>query len=94
MIPIRRFSAFISRISLTAVLFLTSLFVIYSLSKPLFQANTQQFVPVENRLLNQHRHHHRKSQQAHRRVRMGKETRLDLIEICLIGIGRCYFQVD
>jgi predicted RND superfamily exporter protein len=73
MIPLRHFSAFISRISLTIILVLISLFVVFSLTKHLFKTNSQRFVPVESHLLknnrhHHHHHHHGESHQARRRV--------------------------
>lgn len=80
MIPIRRFSAFISRISLTVILVLTLLFVIFSLTKHLFKTDTQRFVPVGSHLLKSHRHHG-EHHQAHRRVSTKKKTKINFIEI-------------
>jgi len=58
MIPFRRFSTFISRISLTVILISTSLFVIVGLTKYLVPSDNQQYVPVGNNLLKNRNHRH------------------------------------
>jgi hypothetical protein len=65
MIPFRRFSAFISRISLTVILISTSLFVIFGLTKYLLPSDKQQYVPVGNNLLKNHNHRHERDDRYH-----------------------------
>jgi hypothetical protein len=58
MIPFRRFSVFISRICLTFVLILTSLFVIFGFTKYLIKTDTPKYVPIGHHLLKIQHHHH------------------------------------
>jgi predicted RND superfamily exporter protein len=68
MYPMRRFSAFISRICLTIFLFSTSLFVIFGLTKYIFHTDNQRFVPAGNSFLNSHNHHDHDHHHGDRRV--------------------------
>ena len=68
MFPIRRFSSFISRISLTVILVTTTLFFIFGLTKYLVKTDDHRFVLAGRNSFANHDHHYHKSHHADRRV--------------------------
>jgi hypothetical protein len=58
MVLFRRFSACISRISLTVIFISTSLFIIFGITKYLFKTDKQRFVPAGSALLKPYHHSH------------------------------------
>ncbi|CAF1611125.1 unnamed protein product [Adineta ricciae] len=58
MFLIRRLNAYLSRISLAAILLLTSVFIVFTCAKYLYQTDHQHFRPVERQLIKKHVHHH------------------------------------
>ncbi|UJR38389.1 hypothetical protein I4U23_031058 [Adineta vaga] len=65
MFPIRRINTFISRISLTVVLLLTSVFILFGCAKYLYRTNHQQFVPIERHIIKKHVHQHQHQEHEH-----------------------------
>jgi len=90
MIPFRRFSVFISRISLTVVLISTSLFVIFGFTKYLIKTDTQRYVPIN--VLNNHHHRHSHAHNhdqrlVHTQRRVRLKNKLNFNKIFFIGLN-------
>lgn len=58
--PIRRSGVFISKICLTIVFAITSLFVIFGLTKYLIKTDPQRYIPVQKNFFENHNHGHRR----------------------------------